>query len=71
MDDIERAQEQEQKDRARALQAARMQHNLPDIGQCYNCEASVPPGAHFCDADCRADYERQQAADKRNGRNDR
>lgn len=68
MDDIERAQEQEQKDRARALSAQRQRTVLPDIGQCYNCEASVPPGAHFCDADCRADYERQESANKRNGR---
>lgn len=68
MDDIDRAQEQEQKDRARALAAALNRNSLPYIGQCYNCEASVPKGANFCDADCRTDYERQQAAQRRNGR---
>lgn len=67
MDDIERAQEQEQKDRDSSLSAARNRPALPAIGQCYYCEASAPPGACFCDAACREDYERQKAAERRNG----
>lgn len=67
MDDIERAQETEQMHRAYALAAARRAVLLPATGLCHHCDASVPSGAHFCDADCRTDYERQQAASKRNG----
>jgi len=67
MDDIDRAQEQEQKDRARAIAAARQAPSLPATGQCHYCTASEPPGAHFCDIGCREDHEREQAARKRNG----
>lgn len=40
---------------------------LPATGHCHYCDASVPGAAHFCDSDCRSDYEREQAAIKRNG----
>jgi len=68
MDDIDRACEREEKDRAIALAAARRTPCLPDTGRCHYCDASVPPGAHFCDVDCRTDFEREQAAVRRNGR---
>lgn len=66
MDDIDRAQEREMLDRDLAIAAAR-RAALPATGHCYNCEASVPPGVSFCDADCRADYERQADAWRRQG----
>jgi hypothetical protein len=68
MDDIERGQEREQADRALAIAAALNRPSLPAVGRCHNCDARVPRGAHFCDVDCRVDYERAQAAQRRNGR---
>jgi predicted nucleic acid-binding Zn ribbon protein len=68
MDDLDRAQQREEQDRERALAAARSATLLPATGHCHYCGASVPGAAHFCDSDCRSDYEREQAAIKRNGR---
>lgn len=34
-------------------------HELPKIGQCYNCGEKVKASANFCDVDCRLDYERR------------
>ena len=67
MDDIDRASEREAMDRDLALAAARRAPLLPSTGRCHWCDASVPGEAHFCDTDCRADFERDQAALKRNG----
>ena len=41
---------------------------LAAVGVCHNCESSVPPGARFCDRDCRDDYERRRRAEVRRGR---
>lgn len=43
--------------------AARMQ----SCGRCYFCEEQVPDARLFCDADCRDDYEREEAARRRAG----
>lgn len=67
MDDIDRAQQREEQDRARALAAARTAAALPATGRCHWCDASVPGASHFCDRDCANDFEREQAAMKRNG----
>ena len=67
MDDIERAQEYEQRDRALCLAAASNAPSLPATGACHWCDASVPEGAHFCDCDCREDHERELAARRRAG----
>lgn len=67
MDDIDRAQEREQQDRAIALSAARNAPTLPSTGACHWCDASVPEGAHFCDVDCRQDWEREISARRRAG----
>jgi hypothetical protein len=67
VDDTDRATEREEKYRDLALAAARNVPTLPTTGRCHWCDASVPGEAHFCDADCRADFEREQAAVKRNG----
>lgn len=41
---------------------------LPDShGACLNCEVSVDPTLHFCCVECRDDFERIQAAKRRNG----
>lgn len=68
MDIIDQAAEREQMDRDLALAAAR--NHAPALvpcGVCFNCEASVPAGADFCDSDCRDDYERRKAAEVRRG----
>jgi len=65
MDDIDRAQEVEDRHRAAAISARRTV--LAPTGECHNCAASVPPGVNFCDADCRDDYDRYQNACRRNG----
>ncbi len=77
-DDIDRAQDREQQMRADALaeQAHRAQQmRLIPCGACLYCGESVRPGALFCEPldhhrpheSCRADFEREQAARKRNG----
>ena len=40
---------------------------LTYTGQCYNCDAPTPHGHNFCDADCRDDWQKRQAAQKRSG----
>lgn len=37
------------------------QPTLPFIGKCHYCKATVSTNQHFCDADCRHDYERLKA----------
>lgn len=32
--------------------------DLPAVGACHWCSASVPDGARFCDRDCRDDFDR-------------
>lgn len=49
------------------LMATRQWRMLPITGTCYSCGEEVT-GARWCDAFCRDDWERLQAANKRNGR---
>ena len=41
---------------------------LPYTGQCYNCDAPMPDGRNFCDADCRDDWQKRRAAQQRSGK---
>jgi len=68
MDISDRATEREEFDRIIALrqQSARAP-DIPATGECHNCAASVPPGARFCDRDCREDWQREQDARQRGG----
>lgn len=63
MDEFDRAQEIEERDRAlcvfAALHPPKTDHIEP-VGRCHNCGEELPPGALFCDAECRADYEKRQ-----------
>lgn len=57
MDIADLAQEIEHLPVTAAIAAARNHTDtIPPCGQCYNCQASVPDGHRFCDADCRDDY---------------
>jgi predicted nucleic acid-binding Zn ribbon protein len=55
-----------------ALDCARSQlraiPKLPNShGKCLNCESPVDPAQHFCSVECRDDFERIEAAKRRNG----
>lgn len=59
MDDIDRAQEQEEWYRSQALDNRQVIADaMPFAGNCYNCEAPVEWG-RFCDPDCRDDYQKR------------
>jgi hypothetical protein len=65
MDDADRAKEVEQIPIDLAIAAARHAATTPaPCGICYHCDAIVPPGCRYCDADCRDDHERQLRAEK-------
>ena len=69
-DDIDRAQEREQqiRDAALADQAHRARHReLIPCGHCHRCDEPVRGDALFCNSYCRDDWERDQAARRRNG----
>lgn len=40
---------------------------LVSTGCCHNCEEPVSDQQLFCDADCRDDWDKEQAAKRRNG----
>lgn len=63
-DVIDDANDRAERDLALALRAARSPARIEPTpcGLCYNCEASVPVGACFCDVDCRDDYQKRRAA---------
>jgi hypothetical protein len=42
--------------------------SLSPRGKCHNCDEQVVNPQLFCDHLCRDDYDRRQAAAKRNGR---
>lgn len=70
-DEIDRAQEIEEKQRAQALLLRKPE--LVACGFCHWCGEQVKTGALFCepltpnDAGCRDDWQRDQDAKKRNG----
>ncbi len=66
-DIIDQANDNIERDMALAIEAARWPAQAEPVacGRCYNCEESLPPGACFCDADCRDDWQlRKRAAAK-------
>ena len=66
-DIFDQATEREEMERERAIKAARSAPALPSTGRCHYCDASVAGDAHFCDCECRADFEREQDAKRRGG----
>lgn len=51
-----------------AIEACRHQPSLPAKGACWFCDEPLPEEQKFCDKDCAADFETEQAALARNGR---
>lgn len=58
-DQLEAAQEYEQRFNEAALEAARAACPPPlaPVGACHNCDEPLEQGRAFCDADCRDDYD--------------
>jgi hypothetical protein len=42
--------------------------DLVPVGTCYYCTEDVGEGKIFCNSDCGAGYDQEQAARKRNGK---
>jgi hypothetical protein len=64
-DQFDMASDREQLDRDLALKV-----RLPTLkacGACYSCNTPLHAGLLFCDKDCAADWERVEAARRRNG----
>lgn len=60
MDDADKAEEREQRQREEGIARARSHPSLPPCGACYNCGELLRGDRRWCDADCRTDYERWQ-----------
>ena len=68
MDIFDQASDREQHDRMLAIAAAsHSAPELPAVGECYNCQSSVPAGLRYCDKDCRDDHARTKGAEIRRG----
>lgn len=66
MDEIDRAQQREERDREAALAAARLGGGLIEInGACHNCGEMTDK--LFCCRECRDDWQARRDAEKRNG----
>ena len=50
---------------ARGLAAVRRRPALVACGCCLYCDEALAPALLFCNVDCRADYEKEQAAKAR------
>lgn len=69
MDIIDHTDEMmEQLTTARIAEIRSVRPGLIATGRCHNCDETLPPAHLFCDADCRDDYEKVQAAKQRKGR---
>lgn len=67
-DDADYAADEEEAHRQEALWRARKPTRLQLRRSCYNCGDAVPADKHFCDADCRRDYERRERRDSQGDR---
>lgn len=57
-DEIDVAQERMEIEMQRAIDAAKKSGRMPETGFCYNCKE--PTAKHFCDGDCRTDWEKRE-----------
>ena len=58
MDEVDLASQAEQM-RLEHLLRSRTRTSLPMTGLCHNC-SDLLKDVHFCDADCRDDYDKRQ-----------
>lgn len=66
-DDLATRREEEHRAIAMAEQARRSRQAVQH-GICQSCGAELLSGLVYCDADCRADHERELAVRRRQGR---
>ena len=64
-DDADRADRIIEQTVADALSAARRARSLPYTGLCHWCGEKTGQGRRWCSPDCRDDWERRHAADRR------
>lgn len=65
MDDLDRASELEEKQRAQAMLLRLPQPQA--MGYCWNCAEKVGHGMTFCCRECVEDYSMREEAKQRNG----
>lgn len=53
---------------ADGINQVRRAERMHSDGRCHFCDESVPDALLFCDSDCRDDFERELAAQRRAGR---
>jgi hypothetical protein len=66
-DIIDRASQLEELEREAHIKARQNLIKPISNGVCLNCEEITTPTTHFCDADCRNDFELRISAQRRNG----
>jgi hypothetical protein len=52
----------------RVALSKRMDAGVKPCGSCHYCSEKVSHGGLFCDSFCRDDFEKEQAAKRRNGK---
>lgn len=67
-DEADIANENVELSRLAAIEACRHSPGLIAKGSCWFCDEPLPPAQKFCDRDCAADYEAEEAALIRAGR---
>lgn len=67
-DEIDQAQERQEKALEAAIAHARHQTLPAPSGACHNCAAPLSGSLRYCDGDCRDDHQRRLGALKREGR---
>ena len=65
MDECDSAERTIEQELTRNL--AKRKHQLQAVGFCFNCNEPIRDGLLFCDIECHHDFERVEAANKRNG----
>jgi len=61
MDIYDQATSKEEAERAACIAAARANSDRLSVGCCNFCHQSLAGKLRFCDADCRDDFEHEQA----------
>ena len=67
-DEADIAAELIERQKQAAIMACSQAPTLVYKGSCWFCDEPLPKPQKFCDADCSADYEQEQAALKRAGK---
>lgn len=66
MDDIDRAQEHIEKEALGYVARSRKPAGPVPTGRCHYCDGPVAPALRWCGDECRADWDKERAAHRRN-----